>query len=53
LAGELGWRPQETFETGLRKTVQWYLERADWVEQVTSGAYRNWVEINYSRRGVA
>ena len=37
---ELGWRPSETFESGLRKTVRWYLEHADWTERVLSGAYR-------------
>jgi len=44
---ELGWRPRETFETGLRKTINWYLENADWVEGVTSGAYRQWVGLHY------
>jgi dTDP-glucose 4,6-dehydratase len=44
---ELGWRPQETFETGLRKTVQWYLDHPDWVEGVTSGTYRDWVSRQY------
>lgn len=47
---ELGWRPGETFETGIRKTVQWYLDNPDWVSTVQSGAYREWVETNYSRR---
>jgi dTDP-glucose 4,6-dehydratase len=47
LERELGWRPQETFETGLRKTVQWYLAHADWVEEVTSGSYRTWIGQNY------
>ena len=47
LERELGWRPQETFETGLRKTVQWYLAHADWVEEVTSGSYRAWIGQNY------
>jgi dTDP-glucose 4,6-dehydratase len=46
---ELGWRPQETFETGLRKTVQWYLANAEWVEGVQSGAYRDWVKTHYAR----
>jgi len=45
---ELGWRPRETFETGIRKTVRWYLEHEDWVREVTSGAYRQWVETHYS-----
>lgn len=47
---ELGWKPGERFETGLRKIVQWYVEHMDWVENVTSGAYRNWVDINYGNR---
>lgn len=47
---ELGWRPAETFETGIRKTVEWYLENGDWVEGVQSGAYRNWLETNYAGR---
>jgi len=44
---ELGWRPQETFETGLRQTVQWYLDHPDWVANVTSGQYRQWVDLHY------
>ena len=44
---ELGWTPQETFATGLRKTVRWYLEHADWVQRVASGAYREWVGRQY------
>ena len=44
---ELGWKPSETFETGIRKTVRWYLENQDWVSNVTSGAYREWVERQY------
>ena len=47
LERELGWRPGETFETGLRKTVQWYLRHGDWVEEVTSGSYRAWIGQNY------
>ena len=47
LAEELGWRPQETFETGIRKTVQWYLDNPDWVANVQSGAYRQWLETQY------
>jgi dTDP-glucose 4,6-dehydratase len=50
LEGELGWRAQESFETGLRKTVEWYLGNASWVENVTSGAYQQWVVQNYSGR---
>jgi dTDP-glucose 4,6-dehydratase len=44
---ELGWTPAETFETGIRKTVQWYLDNRDWVNNVQSGAYRQWIEKNY------
>ena len=47
LERELGWKPQETFETGIRKTVAWYLENQSWVTNVTSGAYRNWVARQY------
>lgn len=43
----LGWQPVESFESGLRKTVQWYLNHADWVSGVTSGAYRQWVDLHY------
>jgi len=45
---ELGWRPLETFETGVRKTVKWYLENEEWVRDVTSGTYRKWIETHYS-----
>jgi dTDP-glucose 4,6-dehydratase len=45
---ELGWKPVETFETGIRKTVQWYLDHQQWVRNVTSGSYRQWVEKQYS-----
>jgi dTDP-glucose 4,6-dehydratase len=44
---ELGWRPTETFETGLRKTVDWYLNNPSWVENVQNGSYRDWVERQY------
>jgi len=47
LERELGWKPAETFETGIRKTVQWYLDSQDWVQNVTSGAYREWVSQQY------
>jgi dTDP-glucose 4,6-dehydratase len=45
---ELGWKPQETFESGIRKTVQWYLKHDGWVRDVTSGDYRQWIETHYS-----
>jgi dTDP-glucose 4,6-dehydratase len=47
---ELGWKPAETFETGIRKTVCWYLDNQGWVANVQSGAYREWVEKNYAGR---
>ena len=46
---ELGWKPAESFETGIRKTIQWYLDNQDWVRNVTSGDYKNWIEKNYSQ----
>jgi dTDP-glucose 4,6-dehydratase len=53
IAIQLGWAPSETFESGLRKTVAWYLDNPDWVAHVTSGAYRQWIERNYANRGEA
>ncbi len=47
---ELGWKPAETFETGIRKTVRWYLDNQGWVSNVQSGDYRKWVEKNYASR---
>jgi dTDP-glucose 4,6-dehydratase len=47
---ELGWKPAETFETGIRKTVEWYLANQDWIVNVTSGEYRLWLDKNYSAR---
>ena len=47
LERELGWTPAETFETGIRKTVRWYLDNQAWVQNVTSGAYRDWVGQHY------
>ncbi len=44
---ELGWKPAETFETGIRKTVQWYLDHPEWVQHVQSGSYRDWVQKQY------
>ena len=48
ITGELGWQPSDSFETGLRKTVRWYLDHAAWVADVTSGAYRDWVGKQYA-----
>ncbi|WP_291936150.1 dTDP-glucose 4,6-dehydratase [Limnohabitans sp.] len=50
LEAELGWKPAETFDTGIRKTVEWYLANPEWVQHVQSGAYREWVNQNYSGR---
>jgi len=47
---ELGWKPAESFGGGLRKTVRWYLEQSAWVNNVRSGAYRDWIEKNYAER---
>jgi dTDP-glucose 4,6-dehydratase len=48
---ELGWRPAETFASGIRKTVRWYLDHPDWVAQVRSGAYREWLATHYGQAG--
>jgi dTDP-glucose 4,6-dehydratase len=50
LQRELGWKPTETFETGIRKTVVWYLDHPEWTANVQSGAYLRWVEQNYGNR---
>jgi dTDP-glucose 4,6-dehydratase len=50
LKDELGWSPTETFATGLRKTVRWYLDNPQWVQQVKTGEYRKWIEHNYANR---
>ena len=46
----LGWRPTESFDSGLRKTVNWYLDNLDWIAEVNSGEYRSWIEMNYRSR---
>ncbi len=46
----LGWKPAETFEIWIRKTVQWYLDHPGWVENVTSGAYRQWLDKQYGEK---
>ena len=51
IEAECGWTPKETFESGLRRTVQWYLSQSEWVDQVRSGDYRAWMEQNYAARG--
>ena len=50
IRSELGWLPVENFESGLEKTVRWFLENRGWVDSVTSGAYRNWINLNYAER---
>jgi len=49
---ELGWKPIETFETGIHKTVQWYLDNQSWVRNVQSGTYRKWIDKNYKERAL-
>ncbi len=49
IRSELGWKPQETFESGLRRTIRWYLDHQEWVEDVASAAYRDWIALNYRR----
>jgi len=49
ISRELGWKPAETFETGIRKTVEWYLTHQDWVRNITSGDYKKWIETNYAQ----
>ncbi|MGL5605401.1 MAG: dTDP-glucose 4,6-dehydratase, partial [Plesiomonas sp.] len=50
MSAELNWQPQETFESGIRKTVQWYLDNTVWVNNVRSGAYQNWIEQQYGEQ---
>ncbi|EOU7303067.1 TPA: dTDP-glucose 4,6-dehydratase [Citrobacter freundii] len=50
ISRELNWKPLETFESGIRKTVQWYLDNKTWVDNVKSGTYKNWIEQNYGKR---
>ena len=51
IMNELGWKPQETFESGIRKTVHWYLNNSDWIKSVMSGEYKGWLQKNYIQRG--
>jgi dTDP-glucose 4,6-dehydratase len=53
IRGELGWAPRESFESGLGRTVRWYLDHPDWVASVTSGEYKRWVDTNYAQRSIA
>lgn len=50
MTNELGWKPAETFATGIRKTVRWYLSNGAWIQAVRSGEYKNWIEANYGQR---
>ena len=50
IQNELGWTPEETFETGIEKTVRWYLDNQDWLDNVTSGEYTKWLSQNYAKR---
>ena len=49
---EFGWKPKESFETGIRKTVQWYLDNAQWIEHVISGEYKKWLDKNYGGKAI-
>ena len=53
ISRELGWKPKESFHSGLRKTVAWYLDNAEWVRSVTSGEYRKWIQQNYGSRNLS
>jgi dTDP-glucose 4,6-dehydratase len=50
IQNDLGWVPEENFESGIKKTIQWYLEHQDWVEHIQSGEYHKWIEANYTER---
>ena len=50
ITSELGWRPEKQFESGIRETVEWFLENLPWVDDVRSGAYQQWIDLNYSER---
>jgi dTDP-glucose 4,6-dehydratase len=50
IKSELGWQPAERFDTGLRKTIEWYLSNMEWVNGISSGAYRTWLDLNYAGR---
>ena len=50
LMNELGWKPEESFESGIEKTIKWYLDNTDWLDNVTSGEYKNWIYKNYNNR---
>ena len=50
ISRELGWSPSVKFEVGIRRTIQWYLENSNWVDDVRSGAYRDWIKKNYEER---
>ena len=53
IQSQIGWKPVENFDSGLRKTVAWYLDNPAWIAEVTSGEYRNWMQKNYAQRGTA
>ena len=53
IEAELGWTPIETFESGIRRTVQWYLDQPEWIAHVRDGSYRDWIDTQYAQRGAA
>ena len=50
LRNELGWQPKETFSSGIRKTVAWYLTHTEWLESVVNGTYKDWIAVQYAAR---
>ena len=50
IQNDLGWQAEENFDTGIRKTVQWYLDNQEWVNHILSGEYQSWIQQNYSSR---
>jgi dTDP-glucose 4,6-dehydratase len=53
VARELGWKPRESFQSGIRRTVTWYLDNETWITNVTSGAYRGWIDLQYGNMASA
>ncbi|MBE9569099.1 MAG: GDP-mannose 4,6-dehydratase [Proteobacteria bacterium] len=51
IENKLGWSPREIFETGLKKTIKWYVENSNWVQSVQTGTYRDWIKRQYSIKG--
>ena len=52
LMDDTGWSPAESFDSGMRRTIQWYLDHSEWITSVESGAYQRWVDTNYGARDI-